>query len=230
MDIMYTQGEYLKNNPTWHTEDSRWKASQITKCIKRNNLDPSSICEVGCGAGEILNQLHSNMANNVSFYGYEISPQAYNLCIRREKTRLKFFLKDILKAETVFFDLVLIIDVIEHIEDCFTFLRNLHSKGQFKMFHIPLSISAQTAIRNTPIISCRRTFGHIHDFTKDTALELLKETGYEIIDYFYTPAATDLRRSFKSTILCIPRKIVFKINEDMAARLFSGYSLMVLTK
>jgi hypothetical protein len=28
---MYTSSEYLENNPTWHLEDSLWKARQILK-------------------------------------------------------------------------------------------------------------------------------------------------------------------------------------------------------
>jgi len=54
---MYRSNEYLKNNPTWHVEDSPWKAKQILKIIGNNNLQPNSICEIGCGAGEILHQL-----------------------------------------------------------------------------------------------------------------------------------------------------------------------------
>jgi hypothetical protein len=52
---IYTQGEYFEKNQTWHIEDSPWKTEQLMKIIKRNQLQPTSICEVGCGAGEILN-------------------------------------------------------------------------------------------------------------------------------------------------------------------------------
>ena len=58
---IYTSGEYAAKNPTYHVEDSAWKAHQILKIIQRNNLQPLSICEVGCGAGEILRQLQSNL-------------------------------------------------------------------------------------------------------------------------------------------------------------------------
>ena len=71
---MYTQGGYIIKNPTYHIEDSTWKANQIIKIIRRNNLSPNSICEVGCGAGEILNQLYLNLPKGILFNGYEISP------------------------------------------------------------------------------------------------------------------------------------------------------------
>ena len=77
------------------------------------------------------------------------------------------------------------IDVFEHVEDYFGFLRKLREKAEYKIFHIPLDLSVQTVLRSSPIIKGRKSVGHIHYFTKETALETLKDTGYEIIDYFY---------------------------------------------
>lgn len=99
---MYTTSEYIEKNPTWHIEDSSWKAKQILKIIKNNKLQPHSICDVGCGAGEILNQLYLQMPNDVSFAGYEISPQAFELYERRKKDRLCFYLKNLLEDEKGF--------------------------------------------------------------------------------------------------------------------------------
>jgi IS30 family transposase len=46
--------DYLSKNPTWHVEDSPWKAEQILKLIKGNKLDFTQICEVGCGVGDLI--------------------------------------------------------------------------------------------------------------------------------------------------------------------------------
>jgi 2-polyprenyl-3-methyl-5-hydroxy-6-metoxy-1,4-benzoquinol methylase len=40
-----------------------------------------------------------------------------------------------MKEEGAFFDLILILDVIEHVEDYFSFLRDLKSKSQYKLIH-----------------------------------------------------------------------------------------------
>ena len=79
---MYTRGEYLQKNPTGHLEDSPWKAVQVFRMIQRRNLAPKSICEVGCGAGEILKQLQDRMDEDCTFCGYEISGQAFDLCLK----------------------------------------------------------------------------------------------------------------------------------------------------
>lgn len=228
---MYLSGEYLKNNPTWGIEDSNWKAKQIIKLLQKNNISLKSACEVGCGAGEILNELQKNMPTEISFYGYEISPHAINLCKLKENPKLKFFLKDLCNEQDMFFDLLLIIDVFEHVEDYFTFLRKLKNKASYKIFHIPLDISVLSVIRGDLLVKGRYSVGHINSFTKETAIATLTDTGYEIIDFFYTSGATDLpSRKLRTKLANIPRRILFKINKDLTARLFGGYSLMVLTK
>lgn len=224
---MYTDGKYLDKNPTWHVEDSHWKAKQILKIIARNNLKPDSICEVGCGAGEILNQLYLQLPNNIQYVGYEISPQAFKLSQQRRKDRLEFHLKNLFDEENKFFDIVLAIDIIEHVEDYFSFLRDLRKKGQYKIFHIPLDLSVQMVLRNTPILSVRQSVGHINYFTKETALASLADNGYEILDYFYTAGSIDLpSKSFKSQLARFPRRIMYKLSKDMTVRILGGYSLL----
>ncbi len=115
---LYTSGRYLEKWPTWHVEISPWQARQITRMMERNHVTPKTICEVGCGAGEILKQLQAHMNDGSIFWGYEISPQAFELCQSRANERLHFKLADFTQEKDAFFDLVLIIDVIEHVEDC----------------------------------------------------------------------------------------------------------------
>lgn len=86
----YEDGRYAASHPTWHREDSAWKAERILEIFRRNHLTPSEICEVGCGAGEILNCLRRELPPTTQFHGYEISPQAIELCISLADERLSF--------------------------------------------------------------------------------------------------------------------------------------------
>lgn len=230
MSQIYEDGTYLDNNPGWHEEDSPWKAKQIERMIKENSLNPKTICEIGCGAGGVLNQL-SKLYVGGEFVGYEISPQAFELCSKKLKTNLTYRLADLLEDDIAHFDIAMAIDVFEHVEDYFSFLRKLKEKAEYKIFHIPLDLSVQAVFRSSPILRGRRLVGHIHYFTKETALETLKDTGYSIIDYFYTEGSLELpNRGWKASLLRIPRKIMFSLNKDFAVRLLGGYSLMVLAK
>ena len=232
MNSIYKDGSYLESNPTWHEEDSPWKASKIVQLIERNDLSPSSICEIGCGAGGILQQLSlTPLIEGAEFIGYEISPQAFELCQQKSKKNLNFYLKDLLEEKDVSFDIVMAIDIFEHIEDYYGFLRRLKDKGEYKIFNIPLDLSVQSVLRESPIMHMRNSVGHLHYFTKGTALATLEGTGYEILDYTYGDAALDLsNRGWKSKMMNVPRRLLSLISKDLAVRVFGGYSLFVLTK
>jgi Methyltransferase domain len=227
----YEDGTYLAKNRTWHAEDSFWKAKQVSRILIKNNLTPSSICEVGCGAGEILTCLADGYGPNVLFSGYEVSPQAFEICKKIERQNIHYFLKDLLQEEQSSFDVVMALDVFEHVEDYIGFLRELRPRGEYKIFHIPLDISAQTVLRSSPISAVRAKYGHIHFFTKEIALAALKHTGYEVVDYFYTPGNLELPNlDLKKKLMRLPRRLFFALHQDLAVRILGGFSLLVLAK
>lgn len=171
------------------------------------------------------------MESKVSFVGYEISPDAFELCKQRKTDRLDYKLADIHEDSSVYYDVVMAIDVIEHVEDYFGFLRSLKEKGEYKIFHIPLDMTVQAVLRMSPILYARKKVGHIHYFSKETALETLKDTGYEILDWFYTFASIELKNlPFMWRLLKLPLKIGYKINLKLTTRIAGGCSLMVLAK
>ena len=175
---MYTSGEYLEKNPNWHVEESPWKAKQVTRMTTRNHVVPKTICEVGCGAGEVLRQLQEQMDNECLFWGYDISPQAFELSSIRANERLHFKRLDIRQEQDVFFDLMLVLDVVEHVEDYYSFLREIRPKGHYKILHIPLDLSVQTILRRNGLLKVRESYGHLHYFTKEIALRSIKDSGY----------------------------------------------------
>ena len=172
------------------------------------------------------------MNRNILFSGYEISPYAFELCAKKRKDRLDYKLMNLIDNTSAHYDIVMAIDVIEHVEDYFDFLRNLRKKGIYKIFHIPLDMSVIKILFPSYLIRSRKKAGHIQYFNKDTALAVLIDTGYEIIDYFYTNGSNELlsARNLENILLNIPRKILYRINESLPARLLGGYSLLVLAK
>lgn len=228
-ESIYTDGRYLKANPTWHVEDSAWKARQILRILRRNDVDPGSVAEVGCGAGEVLRQMQLVMKPSCEFCGYEISPQAYSLCLERANDKLQFKRQDFLVEENASFDLLMMIDVIEHIEDYFTFLRRVKPRSRYKVLHIPLDLSAQSVLRPSTLMRLRRSEGHIHFFTRETALRSLEDAGYTIVDRCLTPVAFDaVKKSLRTRIANVPRRVASLGSRSLASRLFGGFSLMVL--
>ena len=230
MSDIYQDGTYLTQNPLWHQEDSAWKARHIAQMIRRNGLKPVSVCEVGCGAGEVLRQLSQELGGPTRYHGFEISPQAFDLCRGKAAPGLTFTLGDAFDQPERF-DLVLAIDVIEHVEDYRGFLRQLRKCGTYKILHIPLDLSAQAVLRSFPLRHLRTKYGHIHYFTRQTALSALADMGYRVLDCVYTAGALELdHQTWRSRLAELPRRLVFGINQDLAARLLGGFSLLVLAR
>ena len=80
MDDIYNNQNYLSNNPQWHQEDSAFKANFIHSILEENKITYSTVCEVGCGTGEILVQLKKlNGTKTISYSGYDISKDAIDM-------------------------------------------------------------------------------------------------------------------------------------------------------
>jgi SAM-dependent methyltransferase len=234
MSEIYLDGKYLQNNQSWHQEDSAWKALQIEKIISKNISTISSIAEIGCGAGRILAELSKKeLLNNAQFQGYDISPQAIDLSRQVESDKVCFKCEDLLAETNIsYFDLLLVIDVFEHVPDYMGFLNKCRAKAKYKIYHVPLDLHVSSVFRNT-LIGSRYDIGHLHYFTADSAIATIQDTGHTIIDHFYTNVSFDLydlHPSVKTWIANIPRSIVSKFDLPLTARLFGGYSLLVLAE
>ena len=127
---------------------------------------------------------------------------------------------------------MLTIDVVEHVDDYYGFLRKLKAKSGYFVFHIPLDLSCRTVMKPHVLLQQRQSVGHIHYFTKETAIWMLQDTGYELIDWVYTKPVIDFfpASSYKRFIKKLLRNISFAINKDWSVKKWGGYSIMVLAK
>lgn len=226
----YESGDYFAKNPTWDEEDSEWKARQVLKMFDRNDLAPRSIVEVGCGAGGILAFLYGVLPA-VEYFGFDIAPDASKFWEKHATKKIAFVVDDFLQKKTAHYDVLLLLDVIEHVPNPFEFLIALRDRADYYVFHIPLDLSALSVARERPLLAVRQKVGHIHYFTKGLALSLLEECGYQIIDWSYTGASfTVPTTTWKGRLARLPRKFFFGINRDIGVRLLGGDTLIVLAK
>lgn len=226
---MYTDGTYFKNNPTWDVEDSAWKAALIHQLIRKNKIAVKEITEVGCGAGVILDELSKKMPAVEHFEGYDISPDAIQLATKIQSAKIKFHQQDFLTSEKRT-DLLLLIDVLEHVEDYYGFMYALNQRSGYFVFHIPLDLSCRTLLKPHVLLQQREAVGHLHYFSRDMIFWLLKDTGYTIIDWHYTKPVTDINKStsFKQGIKKTLRNISFRLSKRLSDKLWGGYSMLIL--
>ncbi|MBC7902380.1 MAG: class I SAM-dependent methyltransferase [Gemmatimonadaceae bacterium] len=193
--------------------------------INANHLKLGTVIEIGCGTGEVLKIL-SNTFPKAQFDGYEISNQALEKAKIKERTNLHFHAD--IGTDLPKVDLLLLVDVFEHVTDYIGFLEKQKDRARYKIMHIPLDINIIDVFRKNRLSGKRRTAGHLHYFTKDTALDTLKDCGYKIIDWRYTPWCLELHHSFAAKTRNIFIRALYAINKDFAVRFFGGFSLLVL--
>lgn len=231
LEDIYRSGAYSGKAPTWHVEESAGKAHEILRLLRTHQLTPRTICEVGCGAGEVLRRLQLALPESCEFTGYDIASRAIALAQSRANERLRFHLGDFTQDATDRYDLLLVLDVVEHLENYFTFLRSLKARADYKIFFFPLDLSVQSVIRPHGLLHTRDAFAHLHYFTKETALRTLEDTGYAVLDAVYTSDALDSPTELLGRrLLKWPRKVAFAISHDLAVHLLGGYRLLVLAR
>lgn len=228
----YLDGTYMEAVRDWHASDAPWKAGKILSMLDAHGIAPETICDVGCGAGEVVAELQRRMGPNVEFRGYDVSPQAIAICRPKENPKLKYILGNFLDAQSAPCDLLLLLDVIEHVPDYIGFLETLREKSSLFLFHIPLDISVQSVSRRSMLLmDMRREYGHLHYFTRETALSTLSEAGYDVIDVRYTDDL-EIRKlkGMRQAAGRWVRNMAFRASPEFSAFLFSAYNLLVLAK
>ena len=231
-DQFYTEGGYFDSNPDWHQEESKFKASLVLDFIKKFQLPTGLVVEVGCGAGEILAGLKENLPPGSVLKGYDISPHAIQIANKKAGPQLSYFLADYTKLNDASADLVLVLDVVEHIDDVYSFLRRLRDKGRNFIFHIPLDMSCRTLLKPHVLLQQRTSVGHIHYFTEETVLWMLRDVGFDVEYVIYTKPEVDLVKpgSFKQWLKKMLRKLSYSINKKLSVKLWGGYSALILAK
>lgn len=249
----YRSGQYLANNPDWHASDAPWKARQVEAMLERHQFAPVNILELGCGTGVMLRSLAaSSHLPNTQFLGFDISPQAIALGSSSNprhlssdgklpsvgfsdlQERVQLRVGDPIADPNIASpaDLLLVMDVMEHVSDYLGFLKGCSQLAPWMIIHIPLDLHVSSLLRNA-FVPTRYTLGHLHYFTYESALATLVDCGYEVVDSTYTNAGADLFRhhpSLRRAIANGPRFLISRFSRHWAARLLGGYSLLVLCR
>lgn len=224
-DTRYRDGEYLACNPDWHDAHAPWKAEHVVSILREADWDGMSICDIGCGTGGVLHAMAPRLPG-VQLLGYDISPQAVELA-EKYGNDVEVVLGEF-GADERAFDLLLALDVFEHVDDYMGFLRSLHTKAPMAVFHIPLEMSVYGLLKGTMIAS-RANLGHLHYFSYRTALATLEGTGWTPVSYrftrgiFETDQISGLRR-----LKWAPVAGVARLSERAASVIAGGFGLLVL--
>lgn len=222
----YSDGSYLKQNSDWHQEDSPYKAELVMQMLQRRAIQFKDCADIGCGAGLVVSILAKTFTDR-QFFGFDTSKDAAQFWKENATGNLTFSSQDILCAQQTF-DLVLCLDVFEHVDDYIGFLRQLRERGSKCILNIPLDMSVAKLLTGG-LRFVREEVGHLHYFSAYTALETLKYAGYKIEDAFLSAKfRRTMPRNIRQAVMLAPRLLTSLLGNRLSALLTGGYSLVVL--
>lgn len=226
---LYRSGAYRKLNPDWHASDAPHKVRALADLIRYCGLAPRTITEVGCGTGAVLAGLKAEFDGewpSAAWEGWDIAPDAIRIARESEGERLQF-VQGAFEASERESDLILAIDVIEHVPDDVAFLEALRARAPWLLCRIPLDLSVLDLVRPDRLIEARERYGHRHFYTRELALDLLRAAGLRPMTVRYDrvpPPRNSLRRRVADGV----RRSAFAWDHDRAVLWLGGYSLLVL--
>ncbi len=219
---IYDDSSYLACNSGWHVEDSPYKANFVAKAIGAAGFDFATVADIGCGAG-LVTELLAERFPHAQFTGLDTSQDVQRIWpTRRELKNLQYR-----SGSVEAYDLIICLDVFEHVEDYYSFLRDLRRRGQRFVFNIPLDMNA-VKVATSGIRNARESVGHLHYFNEYTALETLRDCGYQIewsmlsVAFLATPP-----RNLKQAVLLPLRLASLVFGKRFAAKMMGGISLVV---
>ncbi len=137
MSRRYRTGAFHDRYGWGEEQAGPWKASLVLDFMAANQVDPRRACEIGCGTGAVIRRLAEAMPGT-SFTGFDVAPV---VGANEERPNLRFELRDIVtEPPTEVFDLALLLDVIEHVENPWELLRSVRRTASMAIFHIPLGV------------------------------------------------------------------------------------------
>lgn len=227
IEARYLSADYISHNPSWDVEDSPWNAGKVRELLDANRIVPASMVDVGCGAGIVLVQMMVAYPN-ACLTGYDIAPDAERFWAGPRASGINLVVENFLDSSVPAQDVLLLPDVVEHLQDLFSFLAKVRGRAKHYVFNFPLGLSAVSVLRESPFLFVRAKVGHIHYYTRGLERALLKECGYQISQARLTGVAFNAPgRGWKTILAQIPRRLAFALNLDWGARLFGGENLMV---
>ena len=180
---LYTDGKYEEKFKDWHLSDAESKVKDIAKYLQFFVGDRSpqkiTIGDIGCGFGGVSNGILKWAAHQYPQVSWDINCfeiSAYAATKAKEIfPHLKVFNRNIAEQDGPL-DILLFIDVLEHLENPSEFLRQA-AIGEYIIVRQPL-LENYSTFRNKNYKSQREEWGHIAYFSYYSFIDLMESNGW----------------------------------------------------
>lgn len=229
---MYHDGHYAEHNPDWHEGDSDFKADAVVGILRANGITPVSAIDIGCGAGKVVANLAVAMPAT-RWAGCDISPYAAQRWPTERSASVSYEMRDFCQG-TDNHDLVIALDVAEHVPDYLGFLDVMRSRSKWCVINWPLDMNVVGLLSDHQVVQ-RRDYGHLHYFSVRTALATMETAGFEVMESkllpgFRAAGSKALQTSPARRFLQALRVVAYRVSPGFTAKWLGGMSLLVLAR
>lgn len=235
LDPFYLSGKFLSQSSG--EQDAEYKIFQLFKLLNLHQKILNKIkhiADVGCGTGRttvLLHQSFAEMDEKFPIYvsGYDIYPDIEN---KEGNEFVEFCFGDFTEmAIENEYDLVVLLDVIEHVLEPVEFIKKISIKTSWTIFHIPLDDNSFSWLRLLQKDNLVHP-GHLSIFDAASAINVIIGGGMKVIDFNFSPVfrAASNRQTLKQKMLFGLRNILYFISPYLLQKTLGGVSLMVLAE
>jgi len=248
---LYQKDDYIKKNPFLHEEDSPWKVSKIIPLVDKfiSYIDKSEInmLDVGGGAGIILKEIsiyiNEKYKIKVNKYILDLSPGMLKIQKKRNPDIKKALNENICKTtfKNKEIDLVLIIDVLEHVSNPRKALKELKRISNFVIFKVPLEDCFFSKLWNfvnngKPRQCIIENIGHINIYNIDKLKYQIEKHAGQLLDYCFTNVFEYYQNSdfYKKNMKFIKKirnfisNYLFKISPKLCSYFFTDFAMILI--
>ena len=249
---LYSKDQYIIQNPSIHEEDSSWKVSKIIPLIDRfiNQVSKEEInlLDVGGGAGLILKAVSTYIDGShhirVNKFGLDLSPGMLEIQKKNNPDMKRSLNEDIRRTsmDNKEIDLVLLIDVLEHVPHAIEALEELKRISNFVIFKVPLENNLSTKMWNLLKKDEQQkrsieTLGHLNFYSFSQLKQQIERytgliLGYSFTNYFrYLRNSEHYRenRRFIGRLTDFVALHLFKLSPKLCSTIFTDF-VMILVK
>ena len=183
--MLYTSEEYISKFPDWHLDRAPGKTSDVLPfvlpIVSTSKKGEIKIADVGAGVGGVLNLIVKGIeaehpqirvlpsAFEISSHAVEVGTELY--------PNISFIQRSISEQDGPF-DILMFIDVLEHIENPWQILREASMVADYMIIRQPLLENFST-FRHKNYEKQRVTFGHISYFNYYSFLDMATACGWK---------------------------------------------------
>lgn len=175
----------LEFEAQWLSYGAAQKTDSIEMLLRRNQIQPKGILELGCGTGAVILECQRRrLAEQFSAVDYSEDAISY---LRSHSSGIECRVADITDSAGVLdqhVDVVVLSHVLEHLEHPFQFLKSVTDRIAFRYLicEVPLEDLCASRIKNLFRDRTRSVAGHVQFFTGASFGKLLQSAGLTLKD------------------------------------------------